>query len=101
MISALALFIGVVTVKERCHDFDCKVVKRLNARCPVEFDGARAKAFGTEYKMRQFQWGSKDGYHGQTGGNTLTLFGKNGRPQTVYIAAYETKSDYYRWTCRF
>lgn len=101
MISTLALFVGILVSKERCHDFDCKLVKRMKARCEISVQGSNAYAFGVTYPMRQFQWGASDGFHGQVGGNTLTLFYRGGKLSRAYIAAYDTKSDYDRWTCEF
>lgn len=100
MISTLALFVGLLVSKERCHDFDCKLIKRLKHKCEISFDGSSANAFGVNYPMRQFMYGAKQGYHGQVDGNTLTLFFE-GKRMTAYVAAYETKRDYDRWTCKF
>ena len=104
LITAAALYTGHVTVKERCHDFNCRVVKRFkNQPCRISFDGTRAESFGNSWWMRQFMWGAQDGFHGVNNRITLTMFYKEKRLRVAYISDYDDKSDidYDRWTCEF
>jgi uncharacterized protein with FMN-binding domain len=93
--------IGTVTLKESCHEFNCKVVKRLNLPCKIQLTKNQAEIFGTAFTLKQFQWGAKDGYHAQSGNRTLSVFIKGNKLDAAYFLEYSSKSDYIKWTCKF
>lgn len=104
LVVAASIYSGVLTVKERCHNFDCRVVKRFkNQPCKIDFDGQRAEAFGNAWWMKQFMWGEKAGFHGVNERTTLTMFFVNQGLRSAYIAEYDQASNenYDRWACQF
>lgn len=95
------LFIGVLTVKEKCHNYNCKILKTYNQPCQVSFDGVNAKMLGIAMPLKQYMWGPVEGFDGNDGLHEMTLFFKSRHPYKAYVSQYFTRSDYYRWSCEF
>lgn len=96
------LLSGSLTTKHFCHEFDCKLLKRFqNQKCEIQWVNGKATTFGMTFEMHQFMYGAKDGFHGTSGGNALTVFFVNNQPATAYISSYYNRSDYDRWMCEF
>ena len=96
-----SLFIGVLTTKEKCHNYDCRIIKTYSQPCQVSFDGHIANLLGIQMPLKQYMWGPLEGYDGNNGTHEVTLFFKMRHPFRAYVSQYVTKSDYFRWTCEF
>ena len=98
----LSLFVGVLTVKERCHNFDCRVVKTFKEKCVLSFDGSTASLLGITMPVKQYMWGPLQGFDGNDGVDTeVTVFLKNRRMYKAYVSQYVSKNVYDRWMCKF
>ena len=95
------LFIGVLTMKEKCHHFDCKTLKSYKQPCQVSFDGHTAEVLGIRVPVHQYMWGPVEGFDGNDGTHEVSLFFKSGKIYKAYVSQYVSQSDYYRWTCDF
>lgn len=98
----LALYLGTLTVKEKCHNFNCQVIKSFNQRCELKFDGKTATLLGISMPVKQFQYGPVEGFDGNDKQSTsVTVFLKNKKPYKAYVSQYFGENRYYRWTCEF
>jgi hypothetical protein len=95
------LFLGVLTVKERCHGFECRIEKELNRPCQVYFDGSKARLLGVSMPVKKFMSGNYTGYDGNNGYQEVTLFFKGSTMFRAYVLEYYDKDKYHRWTCIF
>lgn len=95
------LFIGILTTKEKCHNYDCKVTKVYNQPCQVSFDGHMAQLLGVSVPVKQYMWGPIEGFDGNDGVHEVTLFFKNHRIYKAYVSEYFARSEYWRWSCEF
>jgi hypothetical protein len=103
------LFTGMLLLLERCHGFDCKVIKRYHQGCTVstEFTGrfgeqvGQASMLGRTFpSMHWFQEGrGGNGFHGQVGMQTLTVFLRS-HDWSAYLSEYSNRQDYDKWTCK-
>lgn len=53
-LSIFLTVIGMLTVKEHCIDFNCKLSKTFKQSCRLNFDGKRAYLLGVSADVKQF-----------------------------------------------
>lgn len=94
-----ATYLAVLTVKEHCVNWDCKITKVFNQRCDVYFDGKVGSMLGLTIPLKQYMWGPLEGFDGNDGVHSMTLFFKHGRLYKAYVTEYSAKDTYNRWTC--
>lgn len=100
--------IGTIIAWHMCHNFDCRrMKKRLGAKCVIESNFnpnahfgdtvGTSIVFGRTFDMHWFQMGGEgNAFHGQTGGETLTIFMGQ---RHAYFSMYSTREDYERVKC--
>lgn len=98
-----ATYLGYVTTKKHCVDWDCHVIKAFkNQPCQVQFGGQWASVLGIGLPVKQYMFGYTNGYDGMANGTEVTVFFRPGRKiLRAYVAQYQTEREYDRWTCEF
>ena len=95
-------YMGTLTVKELCHDFACRVVKRFKTPCELTIQGNEAELLGIKLPIKQYMWGNLDGYEGSDNSHELVIFFKSRGPiYKAYVSEYMDRRTYHRWTCEF
>lgn len=100
----LTAYLGMVSVKEKCVDYDCTPIKRYkNTPCKITVDANNnATAFGLTYYMRRVAYGRTTIWEGRVGNNFLHMFFRPAdKILRAYISEYSDAHTYDRWTCEF